>query len=81
VLSVAETTDDPQFSTRGAVTEANHPTAGPFRQLAPLLAGMERPTSPIALPDQSVTRTADLLGAAGVDQATIEGWLARRVVA
>jgi alpha-methylacyl-CoA racemase len=81
VVSVAETTDAPQFVARGAVIEASHPTAGPLHQLAPLLAGMERPSSPIALPDPSVTQTTDLLGAAGVDPATIEGWLARRVVA
>ena len=43
VLDVAEVAGDPQFVARGAVITATHPTSGTFAQLAPLLAGMDRP--------------------------------------
>jgi crotonobetainyl-CoA:carnitine CoA-transferase CaiB-like acyl-CoA transferase len=81
VLSVAETVDDAQFAARDAVTEAIHPTAGSLRQLAPLLAGMDRPTQPIALPDPAATQTIELLRAAGVEASRIDTWVERRVVA
>jgi alpha-methylacyl-CoA racemase len=81
VHSVAETMADDQFTARHVVTEATHPNAGRLRQLAPLLAGMDRPTRPIALPDPADTHTIELLRAAGVEASRIDGWVARRVVA
>jgi alpha-methylacyl-CoA racemase len=81
VHSVAETVDDPQFTARRSVTSAVHPTAGGLRQLSPLLAGMDRPGTTVQLPDMTQTQTADLLRAAGVDAATVDGWLETRVVA
>ena len=67
----------------GVVTEAVHPTEGTVRQLAPLLAGMERPAGdvPAKLPDMTQTDTAHLLKEAGVDGETVAGWLTRQVVA
>jgi alpha-methylacyl-CoA racemase len=83
VLSIAEVTASPQFVTRGVVASAAHPTEGTVRQLAPLLAGMPRPTgeTPVALPDMTQTDTEHLLKEAGVDGETVARWVARQVVA
>jgi alpha-methylacyl-CoA racemase len=81
VLAVDEIWSDPQFTHRGAVTTAVHPTHGALRQLAPLLAGMERPDDPVVLPDPTITDTEHLLKEAGIDPETIAAWVARRVVA
>jgi alpha-methylacyl-CoA racemase len=81
VLSVAEVEGDPQFAARGAFSTANHPTRGTLRQLAPVLAGMDRPPGPISLPDPAQTDTEHLLKEAGVPVETIAAWTTRRVVA
>ena len=73
--------DDPQFAARGAVSTATHPTRGTLRQLAPLLAGMERPDGPLPLPDPGRTDTEHLLKEAGVPVETIALWTAQRAVA
>jgi alpha-methylacyl-CoA racemase len=65
VLSVPELVDDPQYVARGVVVEATHPTAGPFRQLGPLLAGTVPPDGPVALPDWSTTDTDEVLRSTG----------------
>ena len=80
VLEVAEVADNPQFRARGVVVTATHPTAAPSRQLAPLLAGMDRTAAP-TLPDMTVTDTEHLLKEAGVDGETVARWVERRVVA
>ena len=86
VLEIAEVTAEPQFVARGVVTSAVHPTEGPVAQLAPLLAGMVRPSAgrggaPVALPDMTQTDTEHLLKEAGVDGETVARWIAREVVA
>ena len=83
VLEVAEVASHPQFAARGVVTAARHPDEGPFRQLAPLLAGMARDPEgeTFELPDHRHTDTEHLLKEAGVDDETIALWVARRVVA
>ncbi len=83
VLDVAELESNPQFTARGAVSEARHPTEGTFRQLAPLLAGMPRLPAgePVQLPDPSRTETQHLLKEAGVDGETVARWVANGVVA
>jgi alpha-methylacyl-CoA racemase len=81
VLSVAEIAGDEQFTARRTTTTALHPTEGTVHQLSPLLAGMDRGSEPVRLPDLRQTQTADLLAEAGVDGATIDGWVARRAVA
>jgi alpha-methylacyl-CoA racemase len=81
ILSVAEVGRDEQFAFRDAVTSAVHPTQGTFSQLAPLLAGMDRPEAPVTLPDGAATATEYLLKDAGIDAATIEAWMNRKVVA
>jgi alpha-methylacyl-CoA racemase len=86
VLEVAEVASYPQFAARGVVAVASHPVEGEVTQLAPLLAGMERPAGgggsvPVALPDMAQTDTAHLLKEAGVDGETVARWVARKVVA
>ena len=66
VLSVAEVVDDPQFVARDAFVDAVHPRHGSFRQIAPTLAGMARPSAPYAVDDGELTDTDELLRAAGV---------------
>jgi alpha-methylacyl-CoA racemase len=66
VLSVAELVDDPQFNARGAFVDAVHPRHGSFRQVAPTLAGMARPSGPYAVHDTDLTDTDELLRAAGM---------------
>ncbi len=80
VLDVAEVAADPQFAVRGAVVTATHPAHGAFRQLAPLLAGMDRGAAP-DLPAPAVTDTEHLLKEAGVDGGTVARWVAKGVVA
>jgi alpha-methylacyl-CoA racemase len=83
VLQVAEVAEYPQFLARGVVGAASHPVEGELAQLAPLLAGMERPGGgePVGLPDMTQTDTAHLLKEAGVDGETVARWVARKVVA
>ena len=83
VLQVSEVAEYPQFLARGVVGAASHPDEGDLRQLAPLLAGMERPggAEPVRLPDMTQTDTAHLLKEAGVDGETVARWVARKVVA
>jgi alpha-methylacyl-CoA racemase len=66
VYAIDELASDPQFRARGMFVEAEHPTAGKFRQVAPPLAGMPRPAGPIPVPDGSRTDTDALLAAAGI---------------
>lgn len=80
VLEVAEVVEDPQYAARRVVGAASHPVEGDFRQLAPLLAGMDRTVRP-ELPDPGVTDTEHLLKEAGVDGETVARWVARGVVA
>ncbi len=83
VLEIAEVATSPQFAARGVLAEAEHPTEGRLVQLAPLLAGMERPPAdePVRLPDMTQTDTEHLLKEAGVDGETVANWLARQVIA
>jgi len=81
VLSVSELADDEQFVARRVVVDAVHPSAGPLRQLGPLLAGMAPLSAPVALPDSSRTDTERLLVAAGVDAGTVAAWRSEGAVA
>jgi alpha-methylacyl-CoA racemase len=81
VLEVSEVPGHPQFAARRVVTVASHPIHGEVRQLAPLLAGMARPETPVQLPDTTRTDTEHLLKEAGVDGETVARWVERGVVA
>ncbi len=80
VLDVAEVAAHPQFVARGDVVTVAHPAQGTFRQLAPLLAGMDRAAAS-DLPDPAVTDTEHLLKEAGVDGGIVTRWVAKGVVA
>jgi alpha-methylacyl-CoA racemase len=80
VLAVSEAVSDAQFVARGVVTAAHHRTEGSFRQLAPLLAGMDR-GNPTELPAPGSTVTEHLLKEAGVDGETVAAWVGAGVVA
>ena len=80
VLEVAEAVGDPTAVARGAVSEARHPEHGLIRQLAPLLAGMPRPTGPVLLPGAG-TDTCELLAAAGMAEAQVSALVEAGVVA
>ncbi len=81
VQSIAELTRDAQLAQRGAFGEAVHPTAGRFRQLAPLLAGQRSAPGPFPVPDAAQTDTDTLLREAGLDAAGIEKLRSEGVVA
>ena len=63
--------EDPQFQARGAFSDAVHPEAGAFRQVAPALAGMPRAEGPVEVPDGAVTNTDALLAAAKAQGAPV----------
>jgi alpha-methylacyl-CoA racemase len=81
VYSVSELVADAQFEARGAFNEADHPEHGRFRQVAPVLAGMQKPSDPVALRPAGATDTEELLREAGLDQPTIDRMKQEGVVA
>jgi alpha-methylacyl-CoA racemase len=81
VNDIAELVRDPQLRARGAFARATHPEHGSFEQVAPALAGMERPTTPAAARSADETETAELLRQAGVPEAEIETMRADGVIA
>ena len=56
------------MSHRGAFVEAEHPTAGKFMQVGPVLAGMPKIGEPVVLPDPDATQTVEILEQAGVSK-------------
>ena len=72
--------EHPQFAARQVVGSALHPKKGEFRQLALLLAGMDR-SARMGLPDPDAIDTEHLLKEAGVDGQTVATWVARGAVA
>ena len=66
VLTVPEIVVDEQFSARDDYADAHDATAGEFRQVGPVFAGMERPTAPYEARDMTHTDTDALLRAAGL---------------
>jgi alpha-methylacyl-CoA racemase len=81
VREVAELADDAQYAARGVFSEAVHPEHGTFRQVAPVLAGMERPAAPVAVRGAAASDTAELLRCAGMPGPEIEKLLNEGVVA
>jgi alpha-methylacyl-CoA racemase len=80
VHEIDEIIEDPQFQAREAFVEAQHPTEGAFRQLAPVLAGMDRPEGPIPVPDWSLTNTDALLAEVGFAENKIKDLRARGII-
>ncbi|MDD1762983.1 MAG: CoA transferase, partial [Methanothrix sp.] len=81
VYSIPELVEDPHLSSRGAFAAAQHDRHGRFRQLGPVLAGMQRSASPYTVRDASVTDTAELLRGVGVTEQEIETMRRAGVVA
>ncbi len=88
VLSVAELVDDEQYRARGAIIEATLPDGAAadgapasFRQVGPVLAGMEGAGAPVLAGDPSRSDAGELLGAAGLAADTITDLRTRGVVA
>ncbi len=81
VNTVAEAVLDEQYVARGVVADAAHVTEGPFRQSAPILAGTVEPDGPYEIREGTVTDTADLLAAVGMDAGEIEKLLETGVIA
>jgi alpha-methylacyl-CoA racemase len=71
VLSVPELVDEPQFVARGAFVEAEHPEAGRFRQVGPVLAGQCAPDTPYRLRAATETDVEELLRGVGFSAAEI----------
>jgi alpha-methylacyl-CoA racemase len=72
VYSIEELTNDPQFAHRRIFVEAQHEQYGTFRQMGPVMAGIDRSAASYAVPDTVRTDTVDLLRQAGVSAQHIE---------
>ena len=81
VREVTELLGDAQYRARGAFSQAVHPEHGAFRQVAPVLAGMERSATPVSVRGGDVSDTAELLRHAGVPDLEIEKLLGEGVLA
>lgn len=81
VNDIAEVTDDPQLGARGLIVEAEHPTQGRFRQLAPVLAGQDPIDGVINVPDVTVTDTDVVFAEAGIAAEQVAGLRAEGVIA
>ena len=82
VVTVAEALADEQYVARGAIATANHPTAGEFRQSAPLYAGTTPPpVDGYQLPDGKATDTQSILQRLGFAEEEIENLLSEGVLA
>ena len=81
ILEPSEVSSDPQYVYRGAFVEADHPTAGRFGQVGPLLAGMPDIEQPVSLPEPAITQTAALLEAAGISEERVAAMRSRGVLA
>jgi alpha-methylacyl-CoA racemase len=66
VYAIPELVGDPQLATRHVLVEARHARHGTFRQLGPLLAGIDRAPAVHPLPDAAATDTDALLASAGL---------------
>jgi len=81
VYTIEELARDPQLAARGAIADAEDASGRRFRQLAPALAGMPRPSGPLPVRDAGASDTAALLTEAGVPQSQIDALRASGVIA
>lgn len=81
VYSIDELTEDAQFVERGVIVQAEHPKQGKFRQVGPVMAGIDRSPRNYAVPDGTVTDTVELLRAAGLGAEQIDRMINDGVVA
>jgi len=69
---IDELTSDGQFLSRNVFVEARHAQHGAFRQVGPVMAGIDRSASTYSVPDGALTDTGELLRRAGVREQDIE---------
>ncbi len=89
VLSVAELVDDEQYQARRAFVDVTRPSAAGvspgtpvrFRQVGPVMAGMEAPDGPVVAGDPTRSDTDRLLTEAGIDPDLVSRLRAKGVVA
>jgi crotonobetainyl-CoA:carnitine CoA-transferase CaiB-like acyl-CoA transferase len=81
VYTIEELAKDPQLAARGAFGEAIDASGRRFRQLAPALAGMPRPSEPVRVRDASASDTAALLAEAGLEENEIDALRSSGVIA
>jgi alpha-methylacyl-CoA racemase len=81
VQTIEELAADPQLAARGAFGEAQDAAGRRFRQLAPPLAGMPRPSGPVRVRDASASDTDALLREAGLAPEKIEALRTSGVIA
>lgn len=72
VYSIPELVSDPQFESRGVFMEAEEAEHGPFRQVAPLLAGSRRSQPVHRVRSGDETDAGELLHRAGMSDAEID---------
>lgn len=81
VLSMPEIAKDAHLVGRGAFSEAQHPDHGVFKQVAPVLAGMNAVEAPVEVRPSDVTDTEELLREAGIPAEEVESLKAAGIVA
>jgi len=81
VHTIEELVKDPQLAARGAFGDAVDASGRRFRQLAPALAGMPRPSEPVRVRDAAASDTAALLAEAGLAKDQIDALCASGVIA
>ena len=81
VYSIPELVADPHFAHRGAFSEAEHAEHGKFRQVAPVLAGMNEVTAAVPVREPSVTDTDEMLRGAGYSADEIERMRGEGIIA
>jgi alpha-methylacyl-CoA racemase len=72
VYAIDELIDAPQFRSRNVFVEAIHERHGRFRQIGPVMAGIDRSATTYAVPDTDLTDTDELLRGAGMSEYEIE---------
>ncbi|MGH9031357.1 MAG: CaiB/BaiF CoA transferase family protein [Acidimicrobiia bacterium] len=81
VNTIPEVVADPQFASRAAFVEADHPEHGRFRQVGPVLAGGDRSGAPYSVAPAAASDADAVLAAAGLSRAARDTLLADGVVA
>jgi len=80
VYTIPEIVEDEHLTARGAFMRAEHPEHGPFRQVAPILAGGVRNQPTHRVPDPDQTETDEILKTAGLTANEIEHLISTGVV-
>lgn len=81
VNDIASVVTDPQLVARSVIVDAEHPVHGRFRQLGPLLAGMDPAPEVTRAPDVTITDTDAVFAESGLTPAAITDLRAAGVVA